>query len=315
MKRFKKILFISRCDEQYQNSLYHAVKLAYKNAADIKFLILNKTLPKELSSYQQKLKVGYITNLEYSIDRACHEIGIKKSELHISIAMDFSDLPDMDVVRRVIKGRYDIIIKSIDEIEQGFKSFDMKLLRNTPCPIWFFRANQVSQSINKITAAVDPTRTDEKNIRLSEKIVSIANSLAKNYETSVDILCCWQPAIQETAINNAFIDITENDIEDSQQKELDALNKNLKNIISKSNIDASSNFNLHMMKGEPEAIIPGFIIDNDIEMLVMGTVNRTGVSGFFIGNTAENVLNKITCSLLALKPDGFESPVKIEEDE
>lgn len=42
----------------------------------------------------------------------------------------------------------------------------------------------------------------------------------------------------------------------------------------------------------------------------MGTVARTGIPGFIIGNTAENILQKIDCSLLALKPLGFVSPVK-----
>jgi len=42
----------------------------------------------------------------------------------------------------------------------------------------------------------------------------------------------------------------------------------------------------------------------------MGTVARTGISGFIIGNTAENILEEISCSLIALKPEGFVSPVK-----
>lgn len=42
----------------------------------------------------------------------------------------------------------------------------------------------------------------------------------------------------------------------------------------------------------------------------MGTVARTGIPGFIIGNTAENTLREIRCSLLALKPNGFVSPVK-----
>ena len=44
----------------------------------------------------------------------------------------------------------------------------------------------------------------------------------------------------------------------------------------------------------------------------MGTVGRTGVQGFFIGNTAEEILNQVECSVLAVKPPGFESPVKQE---
>jgi universal stress protein E len=34
------------------------------------------------------------------------------------------------------------------------------------------------------------------------------------------------------------------------------------------------------------------------------------IAGFVIGNTAENVLRELRCSLLALKPNGFVSPVR-----
>jgi nucleotide-binding universal stress UspA family protein len=44
----------------------------------------------------------------------------------------------------------------------------------------------------------------------------------------------------------------------------------------------------------------------------MGTVCRTGIAGFFIGNTAEKVLQEIDCSVLAIKPEGFETPVTLE---
>jgi nucleotide-binding universal stress UspA family protein len=51
-------------------------------------------------------------------------------------------------------------------------------------------------------------------------------------------------------------------------------------------------------------------LDKDIDILVMGTVARTGIAGFIIGNTAENILQTVTCSLLARKPNGFISPVQ-----
>jgi len=50
--------------------------------------------------------------------------------------------------------------------------------------------------------------------------------------------------------------------------------------------------------------------NKNIDILVMGTVARTGIPGFVIGNTAENIVQKLSCSLMALKPRGFVSPVK-----
>ena len=45
----------------------------------------------------------------------------------------------------------------------------------------------------------------------------------------------------------------------------------------------------------------------------MGTVSRTGVTGFLIGNTAEKVLRQVDCSVLVVKPDKFVTPVKLDE--
>ncbi|MGB7033464.1 MAG: universal stress protein, partial [Syntrophobacteria bacterium] len=42
-----------------------------------------------------------------------------------------------------------------------------------------------------------------------------------------------------------------------------------------------------------------------------GTLSRTGVAGFLIGNTAEKILNKVDCAVLAVKPDEFVTPVKL----
>ena len=48
-----------------------------------------------------------------------------------------------------------------------------------------------------------------------------------------------------------------------------------------------------------------------IDFVVMGTVCWTGVPGFLTGNSAENVLQQVDCSVLAIKPKGFVSPVKL----
>jgi nucleotide-binding universal stress UspA family protein len=45
----------------------------------------------------------------------------------------------------------------------------------------------------------------------------------------------------------------------------------------------------------------------------MGTVARTGISGFLMGNTAETILNQIDCSVLAIKPPDFQTPVTLQD--
>jgi len=72
----------------------------------------------------------------------------------------------------------------------------------------------------------------------------------------------------------------------------------------------SGSHQIHHLRGRAEECIPAFAKDKKIDILVMGTVARTGIPGFVIGNTAENIVQKLSCSLMALKPQGFVSPVK-----
>ena len=41
----------------------------------------------------------------------------------------------------------------------------------------------------------------------------------------------------------------------------------------------------------------------------MGTFGRTGISGLVMGNTAEVVLDGLGCSVIAVKPPHFVSPI------
>ena len=69
----------------------------------------------------------------------------------------------------------------------------------------------------------------------------------------------------------------------------------------------------YMLDGPPEDVLPNFAKEHKVVILVMGTVERVDAPGLFIGNTAKQVLHRIKCSVLTVKPEGFVSPVRLEE--
>ena len=69
---------------------------------------------------------------------------------------------------------------------------------------------------------------------------------------------------------------------------------------------------LKSSKDEPEEVIPGYTVDHEVDLVVMGTVARSGIAGMVTGNSAEAILSNIKCSVLALKPSNFVSPIKDE---
>ena len=47
----------------------------------------------------------------------------------------------------------------------------------------------------------------------------------------------------------------------------------------------------------------------DSELVILGTIGRTGLTAALLGNVAEQVIDNINCDLLALKPDGLYMPL------
>ena len=69
----------------------------------------------------------------------------------------------------------------------------------------------------------------------------------------------------------------------------------------------------HLLKGSARQEVPAPAKRLQVDCIVMGTVARTGIRGFFMGNTAETILEQIDCSVLAIKPQEFVTPVTLDE--
>jgi len=67
--------------------------------------------------------------------------------------------------------------------------------------------------------------------------------------------------------------------------------------------------NTHIEEGLPETVIEQVAQEIDAELVILGTVGRTGISAALIGNTAEHVIDQLNCDVLALKPEGYISPL------
>ena len=59
----------------------------------------------------------------------------------------------------------------------------------------------------------------------------------------------------------------------------------------------------------PLVSLPKLAQQLDAEMVVIGTIGRTGLSAAIIGNTAEHVIDRLDCDVLAVKPAGFICPL------
>ncbi|MBD0319672.1 MAG: universal stress protein [Gemmatimonadetes bacterium] len=68
-----------------------------------------------------------------------------------------------------------------------------------------------------------------------------------------------------------------------------------------------------LLSGRPataliEEVVSDYVVAEGVDLVVMGTVARRGIAGLLIGNTAERVLRRLPCSVLAVKPEEFAGP-------
>lgn len=201
----------------------------------------------------------------------------------------------------------------------------MHLLRKCPCPLLLVK-RRAQKSYRRILAAIDvddacSPKELETRQQLNSRILKMAVSFAIAESSELHVAHAWE-SLGELASGLVFSsgmprDTFDDDIEDERRQQwrlLDGCIGRLK-AESKSASDALDYLQpqLHLLKGPARKEIPSLAGYLAIDCIVMGTVARTGVSGFIMGNTAETILEQIDCSVLAVKPPGFVTPVGLED--
>jgi nucleotide-binding universal stress UspA family protein len=227
----------------------------------------------------------------------------------------------LEIIRQVLIDGHDLVIKAPENLtwlDRLLGSDDMNLLRECPCPVWLVKP-QTEKSYGRILAAVDvddayPPAELKSRHALNQQILEVAASLALSDFAELHIVATWH-AIGESAMRSAFIRTPEKEIttyveqvKRRHEVSLNALMHGVFGTLDRNDIEYI-NPRTHLVKGWAHQEIPAMAKNLSTDVVVMGTVARTGVPGFIMGNTAETILNQIDCSVLAIKPPGFETPV------
>jgi nucleotide-binding universal stress UspA family protein len=220
--------------------------------------------------------------------------------------------PATVLIQEVLRSNHDLLMRSHarDLTKPGPKPFgavDMELLRKCPCPVLLVRHGAAAPH-PKIVAAVDASTHETEAQMLNAKIVDLSLMMASHLDASPPMLLqAWAPVAERTIRIHAAADQFAAYVEDARQRATADLTR-----LAQSFESRVAGLQPMLRRGRPEDVIPEFVVAEGIDLMVMGTVARAGVSGMLIGNTAERVLRKLPCSVLAVKPDGFVSPVRLD---
>ncbi|WP_425618595.1 universal stress protein [Anatilimnocola sp. NA78] len=212
------------------------------------------------------------------------------------------------VIKQVQAGQHDLVLLQAKGPHSrragGIGDTAWELLRKCPSSVLLISQQEAKTSPKKILVTLDAAAEDEKHIALNKKIMTAAADLAIELGASLTAIHCW--AIYGEGLVKDYMTTAEfADIEEGTRK----LGEEGLQSLAASLSAKPAEFHLKLIRGLPNIQIPLFANDNDFDLVVMGTVARQGLAGAFLGNTAEEVLPQLRTSILAIKPDGFISPV------
>ncbi len=129
-----------------------------------------------------------------------------------------------------------------------------------------------SDGKGKILAAVDGTPSSEAHAILNQRIINAAHTIAENLDFEVHAVGAYSGA------------------EDYPDRG---------NFAKAIGIDRSR---LHVVEDTPRKAIVAVANEIGVDVVVIGTVSRTGASGLALGNIAERILDKVEMDVLTITP-------------
>lgn len=322
MRRFNNILCVATPDSANVTALERATALAKNNQARLTVVVVIDEIPPGTKLLERALSPEDLqANMVAEHRKRLEELvapWTKNIEIQTWVLIG---TPFLEIIMEVLRNGHDLVIKTAESgglLDRVFGSDDMHLLRKCPCPVWLVKSKS-PKAYRRILVAVDTDDfypLEELNTRhlLNLQILEMASSLALSEFAELHVVHVWD-VIGESLVNIVFNDTPEEKIA-AHVKQVGRINAaNLEELMREvtSNIGQDALGYLkpktHLIKGAPRKEVPAFAKEIKADLVVMGTVARTGIPGFIMGNTAETILNQLDCSILAVKPPGFVTPV------
>jgi nucleotide-binding universal stress UspA family protein len=319
MKRFKNILVVVDDEEEHEGTINRAVQLAINNRAALTLASVMENIPHQLQKLVKSKMSKDLHEDVFQWHLARLEdllVPIREKGVQAS-AKVLTGKPFLEIIREVLRSGRDLVMmpqeRGIGLSDSVFGSTSLHLLRKCPCPVWIIKREQHG-NFARILVAIDPSvypegKYDPSKDELSIKLLEIGSSLANAEGGEIYIFHAWSVLYENHIRSQAGL--SEEEIEKLFLNTKKEHAKRIFELVAKHAPEVDKNC-IYVRRGVAGRLIAEIARHKNIELIIMGTVGRTGISGLLIGNTAEMILNNVDCSVLAVKPDGFVSPVKID---
>jgi universal stress protein E len=258
------------------------------------------TFAVELPQVEHTMRSRVLSELEKMAAR------VRGRDLKVSVAAEW-DYPVYEaIVRRARQIQADLIVSDQHAGRHTVAGLlhltDWELLRLSPVPVLLVKTSGAYRH-PVVLAALDPGHTFSKPAKLDQRILAATSKLSSALRGTQHVVHAYVPfphmADPETMINQDTVERLKEEATTAAQKAVDRE-------LRASRIPKSHR---HVVGRHPADAIPQTARELHSSIVVMGAVSRSGLKRLLIGNTAERVLDLLTCDILIVKPAQFANRV------
>jgi len=284
-----------------------AVWLAGQISAEVTFLAAEdiSAFEQELLDERFKPDTETVEERAYSVLNELVE-NAQADGVQASAKLSFGPAWKM-LIREAVENRHDLVTVGTRNLGRASRlllgSTGMKLMRNCPVPVWVTRPDPNWDDFN-ILVASDFSEVSQRALDIAVGGAQLADAKVRLLHVMEGHLGwrMWLTGLPESSVH-----------EFRERKKQEAEEQLHEQLAQTDYRTLSHGVQVDVVEGAPDVAILDAIEEHEIDLLVMGTLARAGVPGLLIGNTAERLLAQVPCSVLAVKPDGFECPVPLTE--
>ncbi|MBL8201534.1 MAG: universal stress protein [Chromatiales bacterium] len=310
MTDFRNPLLLVTDTCEAEPALRRAMELVRASGGKLTLLDVAEPMPDYLRSHLAEARYARLVQAEEQRRNARLEILAKEAAaggVPVTTKM-LTGVIFRTAILELLAGAHDLLIKAVDTREPALRApqgaLDRHLLRKCPRPVWLENP-EGPRRLSRILVAVNPDPAAPEDQAQAVELLRTAATIARLNGAELHVLHAWKLPGEWTVSPHAAADP---ELAPLLGPVINARARYVEDALAAAGI-APGQVRIHLVHQRATRAILDALQATQPDLLVMGTVGRTGVPGFFIGNTAERVLGEATCSILARKPAGFVSPV------
>lgn len=252
-----------------------------------------------LVSLEQDLRQKVLRRLEAIADR------LRVHSIKVTVSTEWDFPAHEAIIRRAKAIKADLIIASLHagrhRLPWLLRLTDWELLRLSSVPVLLVK-NPHPYRHPAVLAAIDPSHAHEKPLQLDKEILRIGKTLTTALRGTLHAAHAYAPypvSLLPEGTTSGTLEALQHDAERAAQVRFSRALRPMRIARSRQ----------YLIGSPPIHAIAEAARKSGSAIVVMGAISRSGFKRLLIGNTAEQILDDLTCDILVVKPATFRSRV------